>query len=82
MNPSEWTWKCAERLHEQWPRVDRSDLEHLAEALQRENRWSSLGPDEAAITWLRQGIPALPFGQGGTNQDQASDRSPGRSGRG
>jgi len=58
MNAAEWTWKCAERLHEQWPRVDRADLEHLAEALHAEDRWRGLAPDEAALEWLRQGIPA------------------------
>jgi hypothetical protein len=58
MTPAEWTWTCAERLHEQWPRVDRVDLEHLAEALHREERWRALEPSEAALGWLAQGIPA------------------------
>jgi hypothetical protein len=58
MNPAEWTWKCAERLQEQRPRVDRVDLEHIAEALHREERWRALEPDNAALEWLRQGIPA------------------------
>lgn len=44
MNSVEWTLKCAERLHEQWPRVDRSDLEHLADALQAEDRWKWMEP--------------------------------------
>ena len=57
MNAAEWTWKCAERLHEQWPRVDRVDLEHLAEALHTEDRWKGMEPDDAALEWLRQGIP-------------------------
>ena len=57
MNAAEWTWKCAERLHEQWPRVDRADLEHLAEALLVEDRWKCMEPNEAAVEWLRQGIP-------------------------
>ncbi len=60
MNEHEWTWRCAERLHEQWPRVDRVDLENVAEALHREERWRGLEPDEAALEWLRQGIPRLP----------------------
>ena len=60
MNPHEWTWKCAEELHLQWPRVDRVDLEHLAEALYHEPRWSALAPELAAQEWLRQGIPTAP----------------------
>ena len=57
MNSVEWTLKCAERLHEQWPRVDRSDLEHLADALQAEDRWKWMEPQDAAVQWLSQGIP-------------------------
>lgn len=57
MHPAFWTWKCAERLHEQWPRVDRVDLEDLAAALHREVRWKALAPDDAALAWLRQAIP-------------------------
>lgn len=57
MDPVVWTWRFAARLHEQWPRVDRVDLEHLAEALQREERWQAMEPDDAALAWLAQGIP-------------------------
>ena len=39
MHPAEWTWRVATRLHQQWPTVDRVDLEHLAESLHREARW-------------------------------------------
>ena len=59
MNTEEWTHKCAERLHEQWPTVDRSDLEHLAEALVTEDRWKQLPPTDAAVQWLQQGIPEM-----------------------
>lgn len=58
MNPHEWTWRCAERLHEQWPRVDPGDLVNVAEALQREERWKGMEPQQAAEQWLRQGIPS------------------------
>ena len=44
MNTTEWTQQCAERLHEQWPRVDLSDLEHLAEALLRDGENRELLP--------------------------------------
>jgi hypothetical protein len=58
MNAHEWTWRCAEKLHEQWPRVDPGDLVNVAEALQREDRWKGMEPDAAAVEWLRQGIPS------------------------
>ena len=58
MNADEWTFKCARQLHEQWPRVDHADLEHLAKSLRAEDRWKDMEPTEAAIRWLRQGIPA------------------------
>ncbi len=54
----EWTLRCAETLHEQWPKVDRSDLEHLADALQAEDRWKRMEPRDAAVQWLNQGIPS------------------------
>jgi hypothetical protein len=59
MNAHEWTWRCAERLHEQWPRVDRVDLEHLAEALRKEGRWQAMEPADAAVEWLSQGVLAM-----------------------
>ena len=60
MNPHEWTWRCAEKLHEQWPRVDPGDLVNVAEALHREERWKYMEPKVAAEQWLRQGIPESP----------------------
>jgi len=57
MNSVEWTLQCAERLHQQWPSVDRSDLENLADALQAEERWNWMEPQDAAVQWLSQGIP-------------------------
>jgi hypothetical protein len=56
-NEHDWIFQCAERLHEQWPRVDLTDLEHLARALLAEDRWRRLAPMEAATQWLQQGIP-------------------------
>ena len=38
--------------------ADRVDVEHLAEALHRDDRWRALEPDDAALAWLAQGIPA------------------------
>ena len=57
VNAHEWTWKCAETLHRQWPRVDRVNLENIAEALLNEDRWKSMEPSEAAVQWLSQGAP-------------------------
>ena len=53
MNAETWAFKCAQQLHEQWPRVDRADLENLAEALWKEPRWQSMEPAAAALEWLR-----------------------------
>jgi hypothetical protein len=75
MNRHEWTWKCAEALHLQWPRVDRVDLEHLAEALYQEPRWSVLAPELAAQEWLRQGIPTAPALTDDLPMNQAQVRS-------
>lgn len=57
MNAADWTFRFAAQLHQQWPRVDQCDLENLAEALQREERWRTMEPSEAAVRWLQQGIP-------------------------
>jgi hypothetical protein len=57
MTADDWTFKFARQLHQQWPRVDQTDLEHLAEALLTEERWKSMESNEAAMQWLRQGIP-------------------------
>jgi len=58
MTSEQWTSRCAEQLLQQWPRVDRSDLEHLASALWTEPRWQSMEPSAAAIEWIAQGIPS------------------------
>lgn len=57
MNKHEWTWKFAERLHKQWPRVDRVDVKNAAESLHHEERWRSMELQQAAQEWLRQGMP-------------------------
>lgn len=60
MNPHEWTWRCTERLHEQWPRVDPGDLVNVAEALHHGDRWKGMKRQDAAEQWLRHGIPTSP----------------------
>lgn len=57
MNAEQWALRCAQQLHQQWPRVGQNDLEHLADALWRDPRWQGMEPTQAAIEWLRQGIP-------------------------
>ena len=57
MTSEQWTLRCAEPLLQQWPRVDRTDLEHLASALWTEPRWQSMEPSAAAIAWIAKGIP-------------------------
>ena len=57
MHSAEWTWRVATRLQQQWPSVDRVDLEHVAESLHREEKWQSMAPNDAADHWLEQGIP-------------------------
>jgi hypothetical protein len=57
MTSEQWIFRCAQQLHQQWPRVDRSDLEHVASSLWNEPRWQSIEPSAAAIAWIAQGIP-------------------------
>lgn len=57
MNADQWAFQCARQLQRQWPSIDHTDLENLAEALWREPRWQGMEPTQAAVEWLRQGIP-------------------------
>lgn len=52
-----WIARCSERLQRQWPTIDPTRLDDLALDLAREARWRSLEPEQAALEWLRQGIP-------------------------
>jgi hypothetical protein len=54
----EWISRCIERLHVQWPRASREDLEELAEELHGLTLRHVEQPESAAQDWLKQGIPA------------------------
>lgn len=58
MNTLEWIFRCATRLHEQWPRADEVELADTARDLWLEPRWREMEPEVAAVQWLRQGIPS------------------------
>lgn len=51
-----WVAWCAERLREQWPRLDGAQLEETARELWADEKLRELGPVQAAEKWLRQGI--------------------------
>lgn len=57
MDVLDWLHRCAARLGEQWPRADGIELADTARDLWLEPRWRGLGPESAAVEWLRQGIP-------------------------
>lgn len=57
MNGSEWVARCSARLHAQWPRLHRDQRDEVAYELLRDSRWQHLEPEQAAVDWLRQGIP-------------------------
>ncbi len=53
----QWIAQCARRLRGQWPHADPTSLEETAEELLRDAALRALPPTEAAVTWLRLGIP-------------------------
>lgn len=57
MDASEWVARFSARLHAQWPRVDREQRDEVAAELRNDERWSGMEPEDAAVEWLRQGIP-------------------------
>ena len=59
MDQQEWIARCAERLHQQWPRTVREKPEQTAEELNRHVTWRQYGPEVAAVMWLRLGAPTL-----------------------
>lgn len=56
MNETEWVRLCADRLHQQWPRASREDLEDTARELLAQDHWRSQPAELAAVTWLRLGV--------------------------
>jgi len=57
MDEHEWVVRCSARLHAQWPRLDRKQRDEAAAELARTERWRCKEPEDAALEWLRQGIP-------------------------
>ena len=59
--PSRTTWiaRCSHRLREQWRTIDLESLEDLAQELWADERLRARPPEEAALEWLRRGIPTL-----------------------
>jgi len=57
VDANQWIAKCAARLQQQWPRVEPDDLHDLACDLFGTKKWRAMPPEEAALEWLRQGIP-------------------------
>jgi len=54
---NEWLARCAERLHEQWPRLPLDQLEEVAAEIQRNAQRQVEEPEHAALEWLRLGMP-------------------------
>ena len=50
MTDTEWVRRCADRLHEQWPRASREDLEETARELHAQDHWRGQPAEEAAVT--------------------------------
>ena len=57
MNETEWVARCSARLHAQSPRLHRDQRDEVASELLHDSRWQHLEPEQAAVDWLRQGIP-------------------------
>ena len=53
-----WVAWCAERLREQWPRLDGATLEEAARELWGDKTLRGLGPRQAAERWLARGMPS------------------------
>jgi len=54
---AQWVAQCAELLREQWPRADPTSLAEAARELWADEALRELGPRQAAIGWLRRGLP-------------------------
>jgi hypothetical protein len=61
----QWLARCAWRLREHWPHADPTSLEEAAAELWHDESLRTLAPADAAITWLRRGIPRVDRTGGG-----------------
>jgi len=57
METQEWVIRCSVRLHAQWPRLQRVQLDEVASDIWNDLRWREMEPENAAVKWLSQGIP-------------------------
>jgi hypothetical protein len=57
MDEQEWVARCSARLHAQWPRLQRQQRDEAAKELWLKEDLRSHEPEDAAVKWLRQGIP-------------------------
>jgi hypothetical protein len=57
METNEWVARCSARLHARWPSLAREQRDEVAGELCRQDQWRRLEPENAAIEWLRQGLP-------------------------
>jgi hypothetical protein len=53
----QWVANCAHRLREQWPHADPTSLEEAASELWKDESQRTMAPTQAAVVWLRRGIP-------------------------
>ena len=53
----QWVANCAHRLREQWPHADPTSLHEAAAELWNDESLRAMAPGQAAVVWLRRGIP-------------------------
>ena len=53
----QWVANCAHRLREQWPHADPTSLQEAAAELWKDEALRVMTPTQAAVVWLRRGIP-------------------------
>ena len=53
----QWVAHCAHRLREQWPHADPTSLEEAATDLWKDESLRAMPPAQAAVAWLRRGMP-------------------------
>lgn len=53
-----WVAQCARRLREQWPHADVVSIDEAAIELRHDDSLRALAPIDAAVTWLRRGMPS------------------------
>lgn len=57
LSDSEWITRFSARLHARWPTLMRLQRDETAAELAQHPHWRCLEPEDAAVCWLRQGIP-------------------------